>query len=152
MGLAITYYQLKRRQSVIMDTIKELMARDRFCCETVGIKLVEAAPGYAKVKLDIEERHLNALKTVQGGCIFTLADLAIATASNSHGTAAVLINASIAYHKAVSTGVLYAEAKEESLNPKLATYQVRVTDQTGDLVASFQGTVYRKKEPLESFL
>jgi acyl-CoA thioesterase len=135
-----------------METIKKLMAGDRFCCETVGIELLEAAPGYAKVKLDIEERHLNALKTVQGGAIFTLADLAIATASNAHGTAAVLINASISYIKAVSEGSLYAEAKEESLNPKLATYQVRVTDQTGDLVASFQGTVYRKKETLASFL
>ncbi|MCL6590664.1 MAG: PaaI family thioesterase [Firmicutes bacterium] len=137
-----------------METIaiKKLMAGDRFCCKTVGIELLDAAPGYAKVKLDIEERHLNALNTVQGGCIFTLADLAIAAASNSHGTAAVLINASISYIKAVSTGVLYAEAKEESLNPKLATYQVRVTDQTGDLVASFQGTVYRKKETLADFL
>jgi len=63
-----------------------------------------------------------------------------------------LIYANISYDKAVSEGTLYAEAKEESLNPKLATYQVRVTDQTGDLVAGFQGTVYRKKETLASFL
>jgi acyl-CoA thioesterase len=65
----------------------------------------------------------------------------------------VSINASISYFKATGLGsILLAEAQTESLNPKLATYTVRVTDQTGDLIALTQATVYRKKETVESYV
>lgn len=33
-----------------------------------------------------------------------------------------------------------------SLNHKIATYTVNITNKTGDLIAIFQGMVYRKKE------
>jgi acyl-CoA thioesterase len=85
---------------------------------------------------------------VQGGAIFTLADFAFAAASNSYGTVAVAINVSISFLKATSSGVLVAEAKETSRNPRLGTYTVDVRDESGDLVATFQGMVYRKKDPL----
>jgi acyl-CoA thioesterase len=56
---------------------------------------------------------------------------------------------SISYLKASVAGdTLIAEANEVSLNPKLATYEVRVTDKTNDLIAIFLGTVYRKKDKI----
>ena len=58
------------------------------------------------------------------------------------------INVSISYLKAVTDGTLYAEAKEISLNPKLGTYNVTVTNDAGDLIAMFQGMTYRKKDPI----
>jgi acyl-CoA thioesterase len=61
---------------------------------------------------------------------------------------AVAINASISYLKAARKGTLFAEAKEVSLNPKLATYTIDVTDDSGDRIAVFQGTVYRKKDKI----
>jgi len=135
-----------------MGIVEKIMAQDRFCTETVGIELIEVAPGRAKAKLQIGEHHLNGLGIVQGGAIFTLADLALAAASNAHGTVAVLVNANISYFKATSGGVLLAEAGEEFINPKLATYTVRVTSDTGELIALMQATVYRKKETLESLV
>jgi acyl-CoA thioesterase len=62
------------------------------------------------------------------------------------------INVSISYFKAVRSGTLYAEGKEVSLNPKLATYLIRVEDQEGALIALFQGTVYRKRDRLRDVL
>ena len=44
-------------------------------------------------------------------------------------------------------GVLYAEAVEVSLNPKLATYTVELRDEEQVLIALFRGTVYRKSRP-----
>ncbi len=133
-----------------MEIVKKIMNRDRFCTETVGIEIIELTPGFAKTKLQIRESHLNGLGIIQGGVIFTLADFALAAASNSHGTAAVLVNSSISYFKAVSQGTLFAEAREESLNSKLATYIIRVATETNELIALMQATVYRKKETLES--
>ncbi len=53
---------------------------------------------------------------------------------------------------ATRTLTLTAEGREVSLNPKLGTYDVRVTDGEGDLVATFHGMVYRKKDTLDSLL
>jgi len=99
--------------------------------------------------MEIKNHHLNSIKTVHGGAVFALADLVFAVASNSHGTIAMGINVSISYLKAVKEGVIFAEAKEVSINPKLATYNVNVTDGSNDLLAVFQGMVYRKKDSLQ---
>ena len=133
-----------------MENVKKLIQKDRFCIETVGIELIELEPGRAKAKLEINRTHLNGLGTVQGGAIFTLADLALAAAANSRGKVAVLINGNISYFKAVSKGVLFAEAKEESLSNALANYTIKVTNEEGDLIALMQATAYRKSETLET--
>ena len=123
--------------------IKELIANDRFA-QCNGIELVEVSAGSAVTKMIIGPNHLNGVGIVQGGAIFTLADLALAAASNSHGTAAVGLNCNIAYFKAEKSGILFAKAREVSLRRTVATYQVDVTNQDDELVASFQGTVHRK--------
>jgi len=130
-----------------MQAIRDFFKRDRFA-EHSGIELLEIGEGRAKAQMPIQDCHRNGVNLVHGGAIFTLADLAFAAASNSHGTVAVAINAAIWFVKAARDGVLYAEAKEVSRNPKLAVYAIEVTDDAGDLVARFEGMVYRKKEPI----
>jgi acyl-CoA thioesterase len=125
--------------------IRSVLGKDRFCVETVGIELLDVEPGRARVKMNVGPEHLNGLGLLQGGATFTLADFALAAASNAHGTPAVSVNASISYFKSVSTGTVYAEAVEESLNTKLGTYTVRVTNESRELIALMQATVYRKK-------
>lgn len=133
-----------------MHEIKTFFSEHDLFARHAGIKLLEVEPGMARARMKIEPYHFNAAKTVHGGAIFTLADFAFAVASNSHGTMAMGINTSISYVKAVLGGTLYAEAEEQSRNSKLATYTVNVTDDSGDLVALFQGMVYLKKGPIVS--
>ena len=123
------------------------MANDKFAAHC-GIELVSVGTGKASAKMAVQPHHWNGLGIVQGGAVFTLADFAFAAASNSHGTMAVAINVSISFMKAVKTGVLWAEARELSRNVKIGTYTVDIKDDQGELVALFQGMVYRKKEPL----
>jgi acyl-CoA thioesterase len=131
-----------------MEVVKKFFENDRFA-DHVGIELLEVSKGRAKAKMEIKEHHLNGVNIAHGGAIFSLADLAFAVASNSHKTVALSINVSISYLKASVAGdTLIAEANEVSLNPKLATYEVRVTDETHDLIAIFLGTVYRKKDKI----
>ena len=130
-----------------MKTLKEFLQGDRFA-QHCGIELVSLAPGQAVTRMRIEPRHANAVGLVQGGAIFTLADYAFAVASNTHGTIAVGINVSITYMKAVTSGTLTAEAREVARNPKLASYTVNVTDEGGNLIAVFQGLVYRKRRTI----
>jgi acyl-CoA thioesterase len=130
-----------------MEHISRFVARDRFAAHA-GVELTDMAPGRATARMEIGDQHLNAVDIVHGAAIFTLADLVFAMASNSHGTVAVAINASISYLKAARGGTLIAEAREISRDSKLASYSVDVTDDTGDLVAVFQGMVYRKNDPI----
>lgn len=134
-----------------MDVWKTYFKKDTFAQEC-GIELVEAGPGHAKVRMAIQPRHLNAMGIVHGGAVFTLADFAFAVASNAYGTIAVAINTTLSIIKASSSGTLYAEAIEESKNPKLGMYTVKVTNDDGEMVALFQGMAYRKKTPLEDFV
>mgnify|MGYP000724638932 CR=1 FL=1 len=120
-----------------------------FLARNLGMRIVALEKGYAKAVLEVKEEHKNGIGIVHGGALFSLADFAFAAASNSHGWSAVAINASIAYHKAVEQGTLTALAKELSLNFKLASYEVSIFDQSEELCASFQGTVYRSKKQLE---
>jgi acyl-CoA thioesterase len=130
-----------------MSDITAFFTHDYFAAH-VGIELIEAAEGGARARLAIGPQHRNGIGTVHGGAIFALGDLAFAAASNSHGTVAVGINASISYVKAIREGTLYASARETSCNARLATYTVDITDDAGELVAIFQGMVYRKKDAL----
>jgi acyl-CoA thioesterase len=132
-----------------MDKIKSFFEENDRFAKSVGIELLEIGEGYSKARMAIRKEHLNAVATGHGGAIFTLADFVFAVAVNSHGTIAVAINANISYIKGVREGdVLTAEAMETASNAKLAVCAVTVTDQTGVLVASFQGTAFRKSRDL----
>ena len=83
-----------------MEQMRQYFKGDHFAARN-GIELVDVSPGYAKAKMALHPHHWNALRTVQGGAIFTLADLAFAAACNSHGTVAVAINVNITFMKEI---------------------------------------------------
>ena len=64
-------------------TAQEFFKNDRFATNA-GVELIEIKEGYSKARLVITAEHLNAGGRTQGGAIFTLADLALAAAANSH--------------------------------------------------------------------
>lgn len=130
-----------------MSTIYDYFKTDQFSARN-NIELIEAGEGHAKAKMTLHPHHWNGLGTVHGGALFTLADFCFAAACNSHGTVAVAIDANITFMKSISTGVLYAEAREIAKNFKLGSYVVEVRSESGDLIAQFQGLAYRKKDPL----
>ncbi|HDQ44439.1 MAG TPA: PaaI family thioesterase [bacterium] len=129
------------------ELIQFLSENDRFARHT-GIELIAIEPGYARARLEIREYHLNSAGLVHGGAIFTLADLVFAAAANSYGNIALAINANINFIRGAKGGTLYAEARELACHPRLGTYSVRITDEEDNLLATFEGLVYRKKDKL----
>jgi acyl-CoA thioesterase len=100
----------------------------------------------AKARLRLKDHHRNGIGLIQGGAIFTLADLAFAAAVHSRGQIAVAIHCSISYLKAAKGDLIQAEAEEVSCGPKIAVYTVRITDASGEVISLFEGMAYRKKE------
>ena len=130
-----------------IDKLKEIFSNDNFV-KHCGMELVEAYGGYSKVRMKLGDEHMNFFGTVHGGAIFSLADTALGAAANAYGTLSVAINCNIQYMKAGRTGYLTAIAEEVSLNHNLATYTINILDDREDVVAIFQGMVYRKKQDI----
>ena len=124
-------------------TPQEFFKNDLFA-ENAGVVLLEVREGYSKAKLEIKPEHLNAGARTQGGAIFTLADLALAAAANSHGTLAFSLSSNITFLRASGQGdTLYAEGY---IGRSTGCYQVDVTNQNGDLIATFESSVFRKEQ------
>lgn len=134
-----------------MDEAKKQILRDFFAhddfARTSGISIVDVTKGYGKTQMTVEKRHLNGVRSVQGGAVFTLADLAFALATNSHGFISVGLNNYIDYIKPAFEGdILVAEAREISRGRTIGTYEVKITNQKDELIAVFKGTAYIKKD------
>lgn len=129
----------------LVDTVvRKIRENDNFG-RMVGIKVGEAREGYARVLMEVEDRHLNSVGITHGGAIFTLADLAFAIASNSHGKVALALNMNINFLKATGLGThLIATAEEEKVTNRTGLYRIVVEDESGDTVAVAQGLAYRK--------
>jgi len=135
-----------------MEKIKKFFQREDLLARHLGIELLDVGPGTARAGMKIQPCHLNGVRVVHGGAIFSLADFAFAAASNSHGTISVAANVNISFVKAARTGSLYAQARELSRTRKLSNYAIDVTDEQGNLIAVFNGLAYRKEDSLEKFI
>ena len=135
-----------------MKTIQNYFNKADAFARHNGMTITELREGYARAEMELRPYHLNGAQTVHGGALFTLADFAFGAASNSRGQVALSINSSISIFKGAKEGKLIAEAREVSNSPKLASFEVSIRTATGDLLATFQGMVYRKSVSLESLL
>lgn len=114
-----------------------------------GLQLLEIEEGYSKVEMVYTADMENMLGMAHGGAIFALIDEAFETASNSHGTVAVALNLSVTFIASPSKGSkLIAVAREISRTAKTANYEIKVTDDHDNLVATCLALVYRKGVPL----
>jgi acyl-CoA thioesterase len=117
---------------------------DQFA-KLLGLELITVDIGYAEVRMEIKEEHLNGLGIVQGGAIFTLADFAFAAAANAGGKVSVGINANINYFKPAKGKTLLAKATEISSSRSLGNYNVDIFDEDNAvLVAKFNATGFIK--------
>lgn len=114
-----------------------------------GLKLLEIGDGYSKVEMTFRPDMENLFGTAHGGAVFALIDEAFETASNSHGTLAVALNINVTYVASPQPGsTLRSEAREVSRTRKTASYDIKVHDEGGNLIATCMALVYRKGQPL----
>jgi len=127
-------------QEVAARVGEAMFAADRASRETMGMELVSCSPGRAVMRMTVDERHLNGHRICHGGFIFTLADSTFAFACNSHNKVAVAAGCSIEFLKPGQLGdVLTCEGVEQVLQGRHGVYDMKVTNQRGEVVAMFRG-------------
>lgn len=123
--------------------VSTMMERDAFS-QWLGIDVTHVAPDAATVRMTVRPEMVNGFGVCHGGIAFSLADSALAFASNTHGRVTVSIENSIRYPAPIVPGdVLTATAVQESAGRRLAFFNVSVTKGDGEPVGLFRGTVYR---------
>ena len=125
-----------------IEKIREFFANDRFATEN-GAVIEKAGERSAVVGMTVESRHRNAMGTVMGGAIFTLADFAFAVASNHEKPGTVSLNANITFLKASKGNKLTASAECVRDGRTTCYYRVTVTDDTGALIAEITTSGYK---------
>jgi acyl-CoA thioesterase len=108
--------------------------------QSLGMSLIDISPGSAVMSMPVRSDMANGHGMCHGGFMFLLADSAFAFACNSHNQRAVAAGAEIHFVAPAKVGdVLTAQANEQHRAGRSGFYDVRVTDQNGDLIALFRG-------------
>ena len=124
---------------------KRMMEKDEFS-KWLKIEVLETGEGSCRLKMLIRPEMCNGFGIAHGGITYSLADSALAFASNSRGRHALSIDTSISHLRPLNAGTtIEAVAKELHLSYRTGLYEVVIL--TGnETVAHFKGTVYRKED------
>lgn len=132
----------------VIEAIGEQVEKEPYAGK-MGLTLVELSPGHAVVELTPGKDLTNIFGMTHGGAIFSLIDEAFEVSCNAHGTVAVALSMNVAYHRAPSPkSRLRAASHEIHRSTRTATYEIKVTDEDNQLIASCTALAYRKKDRL----
>jgi len=106
----------------------------------LGIEIVTVEEGTATAAMTVTDTMVNGHSVCHGGLVFTLADTAMAYASNSFGPVALAAGASIEFLRPAYAGQrIEAAAVPAHVGRRTAYWDVPVTNPDGDTVAIFRG-------------
>ena len=124
------------------EIVDKMMNNDAFS-KWLGIEILELKKGYCKLQMKVLKNMTNGFNIAHGGISYSLADSALAFASNSHGKMALSIETSISHTQKVNLNdILTAETEELNLNSKTGLYNIKILNQKLEEIAFFKGIVY----------
>lgn len=134
---------------VLREAIFRQVQQEPFA-QALQMELVELEEGFSAVEMSYEPAKMdNMFSRAHGGAIFSLIDEAFETVCQTVGSVTVALNVSVNYVASPASGArLRAEAREVNSTRKTATYDIRVTDGEGTLIAVCQALAYRTGKPL----
>ena len=119
---------------------ESMFAVDTATKDTMQMEILVAEPGRAVLRMEVRPMHLNGHQICHGGFIFTLADSTFAFACNSYNKVAVAAGCSIEFLKSGQLGdVLTCVGQEQTLSGRHGIYDMKVTNQKGEVIAMFRG-------------
>ncbi len=118
----------------------EIMWADDHASRGLGMALDFVAPGRSRLSMTVAQSMVNGLGMCHGGFVLTLADSAMAFASNAHGDKALAQHIAVVYVRPARLGErLLATAEERLRSGRSGMYDVRVTGEDGSVVAEMRG-------------
>ena len=125
-----------------VEEAREYFKKDQFAYRA-GMELTELGDDFAVCAVPIHEGLFNANGGVQGGAIFTLADLAFAALANHIHMPTVAQQVSVNFLNAPKGTRLTARAELKKNGRASCVINVSVTDDTGRDVAQYVGVGFK---------
>lgn len=115
----------------------------------LGIRTTEMKEGYARGEMTVRREYENAIGSVHGGCLFSLADTIGGSAAASYGMRTTTLSSDFHYlTPGIGQEKLYAEAKEIKKGKRISVYEVEVRGEDGKLLAKGTFTFFNLGVPL----
>jgi acyl-CoA thioesterase len=125
-----------------------MFERDR-SSQALGIVIAEVTAGGAVATMTVRDDMVNGLGVCHGGYLFTLADTAMAYASNSRDDVAFAVAAQVDFLRPARAGDrLTARATERDRAGRTALTDVEVATGDGTVVAVFRGRTRTTGQPV----
>ena len=119
------------------------MLQNDFFSKWLGIKVIKVTAGYCKLKCKVKKDSLNGFGIAHGGFTYSIADSALAFASNSNGIKSLSVETSISHVKKIKENdLVIVEAKLLNENSKFGYYEAKLTCKK-EIIALFKGTVFK---------
>ena len=133
----------------VRNAIFNAVEREPFA-KALKVVLVELELGYSMVEMKYDPANMNNIyERAHGGALFALIDEAFETASQTDGTIAVALNVNVTYVSSPQAGAnLRAEAKRVSQTKKTSGYDIKVSDENNNLIATCSALAYRTGKPI----
>ncbi|MCL2825892.1 MAG: PaaI family thioesterase [Eggerthellaceae bacterium] len=131
-------------ETATIEEVRALFANDRFATQACGAVIVSAERGHAVCEMGISDAHRNAMGSVMGGAIFTLADFALAVACNVGEAPTVSVSNTIEFLNAAKGARLVAECTTDKSGRSMGFYTVEVHDDLGTFVARMVAACSRR--------
>ena len=136
-------------EAKLRDALFRAVEKEPFA-QAFNIALIELEQGYSVVEMKYDpDRMGNIYQHAHGGALFGLIDEAFEAACQTEGTIAVALNINVTYVTSPKAGArLRAVARQVSQTKKIASYDIKVTDETDTLIASCSALAYRTGKPI----
>jgi len=127
--------------------IAEQFNRRRTLDKFLGIEFISIGVGKACMRMKITEDMTNVYGSTHGGTVFALADAVFAYACNSQNIVSVASGCSIDYLAPSFPGdVLTATGQFQGGRGRQGIYDIMITNQNDQLIATFRGKSHATKE------
>jgi acyl-CoA thioesterase len=132
------------KEAILRAVKKEPFAR------ALNMELVKLEKGHSVVHMTyVPEKMNNIYGRAHGGALYALIDEAFETAGQTDGTVAVALNVNVTYVSSPQPGLqLRAEARRVSQTKKTVSYDIKVTDEKGNLIALCQALAFDTGKPI----
>jgi len=133
----------------VRNAIYDAVEKEPFA-KAMKMKLVELELGYSMVEMTYEPEFMdNIYDRAHGGALFGLIDEAFETACQTYGTIAVALNVNVTYLASPEPGTqLQAVARQIKQTKKTDSYDIKVTDKKGNLIATSAALAARTGKPI----
>jgi len=131
----------------LAEAVAQRMFANDAASRALGMTIAAIGPGTARVTMTVRADMLNGFAICHGGLITTLADSAFAFACNSYNQLTVAAGIAVDLLAPSHAGdELVADAREVVRRGRNGIYDITVTNQRGEVVATVRGRSHTIKD------